>query len=164
MQGLFNNVIADYLWAKGVLLTSPAVATVGTSLTVPLAILSDLVLPRAWLIDARAPTAISALAALAVVAGFVAINLAGGDGAPPREEGEAGRALPRPAEPEEHEGAKGYCSSCLRSVHAPLLEASAPRSEPSFADAPSFVGEPGGVGRAEGSADAAEASGARASS
>ncbi|KAL8020215.1 putative solute carrier family 35 member SLC35F1/F2/F6 [Plasmopara halstedii] len=41
IKGLFDNVLSDYLWARAVLLTSPTVATVGLSLTVPLAIVAD---------------------------------------------------------------------------------------------------------------------------
>ena len=63
------------------LLTSPSVATVGMSLTVPLAILSDLMLPKSWLVDPVTPTAVPLLSAAAVIGGFVAINLApAGDG------------------------------------------------------------------------------------
>ena len=75
-KGLFDNVLSDYLWAKAVLLTSPSVATIGMSLTVPLAVVSDMLLPCRWLIDAAAPTGLSALAAISVVSGFVVINLA----------------------------------------------------------------------------------------
>lgn len=75
-KGLFDNVLSDYLWATAVLLTSPSVATIGMSLTVPLAILSDLLLPEAWLVDPTVPTPLSLLSAVAVVGGFVAINVA----------------------------------------------------------------------------------------
>lgn len=44
VKGLVDNVISDYLWARAVLLTSPTVSTVGLSLTVPLAMLSDLII------------------------------------------------------------------------------------------------------------------------
>ena len=37
-----NNVLSDYLWARAVVLTTPTVATVGLSLTIPLAFISDL--------------------------------------------------------------------------------------------------------------------------
>ncbi|KAL3927141.1 MAG: hypothetical protein SGPRY_002963, partial [Prymnesium sp.] len=47
-KGLFDNVLSEYLWAHAVLLTSPSVATVGLSLTVPLAMLSDAILPSEW--------------------------------------------------------------------------------------------------------------------
>jgi solute carrier family 35 protein F5 len=41
LSGFFDNVIADYLWARSVLLTSPTVATVGLTLTIPMAIFID---------------------------------------------------------------------------------------------------------------------------
>jgi solute carrier family 35 protein F5 len=75
-KGLLDNVLSEYLWANAVMLTSPSVATVGLSLTVPLAIASDVVLPSAWLVDPQDPTALSFLAAAAVVAGFVTISYA----------------------------------------------------------------------------------------
>lgn len=66
---LFNNVLSDYLWARSVLLTSPTVATVGLSLTVPVAIISDRIF------NDTNPTGWTILAALLVIAGFVLINL-----------------------------------------------------------------------------------------
>ena len=44
-KGLADNVLSDLLWAQAILLTSPTVATVGLSLTVPLAMLADLITP-----------------------------------------------------------------------------------------------------------------------
>ena len=41
LNGLADNVLSDYLWARSIVLTSPTVATVGLSLTIPLAFLSD---------------------------------------------------------------------------------------------------------------------------
>jgi drug/metabolite transporter (DMT)-like permease len=41
LSSFFNDVVADYLWARSVLLTSPTVATVGLSMTIPLAIVTD---------------------------------------------------------------------------------------------------------------------------
>mmetsp|Transcript_16121 Transcript_16121/g.52522 ORF Transcript_16121/g.52522 Transcript_16121/m.52522 type:complete len:272 (+) Transcript_16121:400-1215(+) len=76
LKGLADNVLSDTLWAKAVLLTSPAVATVGLSLTVPIAIASELVLPRGWLVDPSPPTPLRLAGALLVVAGFVGISLA----------------------------------------------------------------------------------------
>ena len=75
-KGVFDNVISDYLWAAAVLLTSPSVATIGMSLTVPLAMLSDMLMPKDWLVDPMKPTPFSLLSAAAVVSGFVAINVA----------------------------------------------------------------------------------------
>ena len=83
-KGLVDNVLSDYLWAQAVLLTSPAVATVGLSLTVPLAVLSQLTLPKSWMMHAAPLTWASAVAAVLVVGGFVALAVAGerrgGDG------------------------------------------------------------------------------------
>ena len=42
MNGLCNSVLSDYLWARSVVLTSPTVATIGMSITIPLAMISDL--------------------------------------------------------------------------------------------------------------------------
>lgn len=44
LNGLCDNVLSDYLWARAIVLTSPTVATVGLSLTIPLAFLSDALL------------------------------------------------------------------------------------------------------------------------
>ena len=75
-KGLADNVLSDYCWAHAVLLTSPSVATVGLSLTIPIAMFSQKVLPARWLVSAQPPTALGALGALGVLAGFVAINAA----------------------------------------------------------------------------------------
>ena len=91
LKGLVDNVLSDYLWAAAVLLTSPSVATIGMSLTVPLAMISDVALPREWLVDPASPTIFSVCAALAVVAGFVAITAAG-DGSDAGSDDERGDA------------------------------------------------------------------------
>ena len=44
LSGLSDNVLSDYLWARSVVLTSPTVATIGMSVTIPLAMLSDFLL------------------------------------------------------------------------------------------------------------------------
>ena len=44
INGLIGTVLSDMLWAKSVQLTSPVVSTIGLSLTIPLAIISDLVI------------------------------------------------------------------------------------------------------------------------
>ena len=56
LKGMADNVLSDTLWAKAVMLTSPAAATVGLSLTVPLAMASELLLPSRWMVDAAPPT------------------------------------------------------------------------------------------------------------
>ncbi|TYZ63940.1 hypothetical protein PybrP1_002907 [[Pythium] brassicae (nom. inval.)] len=69
VQGLLNNVLADYLWAVAILYTSTTTATVGLSLTVPMAILSD------WWVHDMAPTYVTVLSSVLVLAGFVVISL-----------------------------------------------------------------------------------------
>ncbi len=69
LQGLIDNVISDYLWALAMFYTTPTVATIGLSLTVPLAIVSDVVLHQ------MSPTLIGTVAATLVILGFVLINL-----------------------------------------------------------------------------------------
>ncbi|CAI5735282.1 unnamed protein product [Hyaloperonospora brassicae] len=69
VKGLFDNVLSDYLWARAVLLTSPTVATVGLSLTVPLAIVADF-----WC-HGMLPTYVTLLASALVISGFVLINI-----------------------------------------------------------------------------------------
>jgi solute carrier family 35 protein F5 len=64
-KGLFQNVIADYLWAQAILLTSPTVTTAGLSLTIPAAIASDLML------HGIQPTWLHILGASMVLAGFL---------------------------------------------------------------------------------------------
>mmetsp|Transcript_53532 Transcript_53532/g.122076 ORF Transcript_53532/g.122076 Transcript_53532/m.122076 type:complete len:149 (+) Transcript_53532:1297-1743(+) len=71
-KGLFDNVLSDYLWARAVVLTTPTIATVGLSLTIPLAFLSD------FAFNGLAPSAAAGCGAAGVVAGFVLVNV--GDG------------------------------------------------------------------------------------
>uniref|UniRef100_M4BZI1 EamA domain-containing protein n=1 Tax=Hyaloperonospora arabidopsidis (strain Emoy2) TaxID=559515 RepID=M4BZI1_HYAAE len=69
VKGLFDNVLSDYLWARAVLLTSPTVATVGLSLTVPMAIVADF-----WC-HGMLPTYVTLVASALVISGFVLINI-----------------------------------------------------------------------------------------
>ncbi len=69
VKGLFDNVLSDYLWARAVLLTSPTVATVGLSLTVPFAIFSDYVFHQSI------PSVVTLLSSSLVLCGFVLINV-----------------------------------------------------------------------------------------
>jgi len=77
-------------------------------LQVPLAIVSDLVLPRAWLVDPQAPRVTSLAAAAAVVAGFIAINC-------------AAKAEDRRTERAEHEGDCDMCLCQWTGTRVPLL-------------------------------------------
>jgi solute carrier family 35 protein F5 len=70
LKGLFDNVLSDYLWARAVVLTSATVATVGLGLTIPLAFASDFILRHPNVLDFA-----SILGALAVLAGFVLVNV-----------------------------------------------------------------------------------------
>ena len=65
LKGLADNVLSDVLWARAIQLTSPTLATVALSVTIPLAMLSDLVL------HGIAPPALVAVGSAAVMAGFV---------------------------------------------------------------------------------------------
>jgi solute carrier family 35 protein F5 len=70
IRGLLDNVLSDYLWARSVVLTSATVATVGLGLTIPLAFMSDVALGRPNVLDAS-----SIVGALAVLVGFVLVNI-----------------------------------------------------------------------------------------
>jgi solute carrier family 35 protein F5 len=69
LSGLLNNVVSDYLWARSVLLTSSTVATVGLSITIPIAMVADFVVKN------ESPTVLSATGAGLVVVGFCLVNL-----------------------------------------------------------------------------------------
>lgn len=69
LGGICDQVISDYLWARAVVLTSPTVATVGMSITIPLAFVSDLVLSKPG-----AGSFLSAVGALLVIFGFLFVN------------------------------------------------------------------------------------------
>jgi len=78
VKGLFDNVLSDYLWARAVLLTSATVATVGTGLTIPLALLTDLLWHHTN--DTNNATLLGwrkLLGALSVLVGFVLVNVGG---------------------------------------------------------------------------------------
>lgn len=70
ISGLFDYVISDYLWARAIILTSPTVATVGLSLTIPFAFLADLLMAGAVSI-----TTMEVMGSLLVMAGFVLVNV-----------------------------------------------------------------------------------------
>lgn len=84
LKSLGNNVLADYFWARAVVLTSPTVVAVGLSITVPLAFLSDFMLHQ------TVPDWLNTAGALLVVVGFTLVNLAGGQ---MREAPQGGRGV-----------------------------------------------------------------------
>ncbi|XP_023511448.1 thiamine-repressible mitochondrial transport protein THI74 [Cucurbita pepo subsp. pepo] len=67
-KGLLDNVLSDYLWAKAVLLTTTTVATAGLTIQVPLAAIVDS-------ITGNAPHLMDYLGAVAVMIGFIGINI-----------------------------------------------------------------------------------------
>ncbi|KAK1323541.1 hypothetical protein QJS10_CPA02g00210 [Acorus calamus] len=68
-NGLVGSVLSDYFWALCVVWTTPLVATLGMSLTIPLAMVADMV------IHGRHYSVIYILGSAQVFAGFVIANL-----------------------------------------------------------------------------------------
>lgn len=71
VKGLFDNVLSDYLWLRACLMINATVATVGLGIAIPLAFAADLVLGKEDVLSSRA-----VLGALAILTGFVLVNLA----------------------------------------------------------------------------------------
>lgn len=69
-NGLIGSVVSDYFWALCVVWTTPLVATLGMSLTIPLAMVADM------MIHGRHYSTIYILGSLQVFAGFVIANVA----------------------------------------------------------------------------------------
>jgi len=69
-KGLFDNALSDFLWAQAVVRTTPTVATVGLSLTIPLAFLTDAFVTKDLPTTQRS-LALQVVGALLVLAGFV---------------------------------------------------------------------------------------------
>ncbi|XP_047328627.1 uncharacterized vacuolar membrane protein YML018C-like [Impatiens glandulifera] len=68
-NGFVGSVVSDYFWALCVVWTTPLVATLGMSLTIPLAMVADMV------IHGRHYSAIYVLGSVQVFAGFMIANL-----------------------------------------------------------------------------------------
>ncbi|KAL3844067.1 hypothetical protein ACJIZ3_001470 [Penstemon smallii] len=69
LNGLVGSVLSDYLWALSVVWTTPLVATLGMSLTIPLAMIADM------LVHGRHFSSIYILGCIQVFAGFIIANL-----------------------------------------------------------------------------------------
>ena len=70
LNALVGTNISDVMWARAVVLTSPVVATLALSLTIPIGMLSDVVLNGA----SYSPTYVTG--SLCVLLGFLLVNLA----------------------------------------------------------------------------------------
>ncbi|KAI9118157.1 hypothetical protein K1719_010489 [Acacia pycnantha] len=68
-NGFCSNIISDYFWALSIVWTTPLVATLGMSLTIPLAMIADMA------IHGRQYSAVYILGCFQVFAGFVLANL-----------------------------------------------------------------------------------------
>ncbi|KAK4422142.1 putative vacuolar membrane protein [Sesamum alatum] len=68
-NGLIGSVLSDYFWALSVVWTTPLVATLGMSLTIPIAMVADM------LIHGRHYSAIYIFGSVQVFAGFVIANI-----------------------------------------------------------------------------------------
>ncbi len=69
LNGFCDTVIADYFWARAVVLTSPTIATIGMSITIPFALITD------YFIKGMAATWISIIGAVLVICGFILVTL-----------------------------------------------------------------------------------------
>ena len=77
VKGLFDNVFSDLLWTHAILLAGPTMATVGLSMTIPMALLSDA------LLAGLVPSLLLASGGVAVLCGFIMVTLAAAaDGSP----------------------------------------------------------------------------------
>ncbi|CAM9408666.1 unnamed protein product [Ectocarpus sp. 13 AM-2016] len=67
-KAVMDNVISGLLWARAILLTTPTVATVGCSLTIPIAFMSD------FAMHGKVPNPLAVLGAFLVVGGFYFVS------------------------------------------------------------------------------------------
>jgi len=70
LNGFLGTSISDYVWARGLLLTSPLVATVALNMTIPVSFVVDAVILRQHVFSWTAPVG-AALVFLGVAAGAV---------------------------------------------------------------------------------------------
>ena len=76
-KGLIDNVLSDFLWARGVLLTSPTIASVGLSLQIPIAMIVEVSLPSSsiptWM-ESSSTIAMTIIGAIFVTGGFYGVT------------------------------------------------------------------------------------------
>jgi solute carrier family 35 protein F5 len=70
LNAVLGTVLSDYLWLWSMLLTSPLVCTLGLSLSIPVAMLSDWLLGNAQ----QGYSLIYVCGAVLVICGFLAVN------------------------------------------------------------------------------------------
>ncbi|KAJ8905327.1 hypothetical protein NDN08_001834 [Rhodosorus marinus] len=70
VNGLLGTVLSDYLWARSVLLTTPLIATIATSLSIPLSLIADTI------IHGSTYTVLYFTGTILVIMGFVFSNVA----------------------------------------------------------------------------------------
>ncbi|KAF0979469.1 hypothetical protein FDP41_001812 [Naegleria fowleri] len=71
LNSLISAVFSDLLWALAVVLTSPVVATVGLTLTIPFAIICDMIFKS----DFSAFNIMYAMGTICVLIGFISVNI-----------------------------------------------------------------------------------------
>ena len=69
IKGLFDNVLSDALWTVALKWTSPTVATIGLSLTIPISIVAELIVRQ------KSPPLLGWVGAIFMVAGFIACSV-----------------------------------------------------------------------------------------
>lgn len=75
LNGLMDYVVADYTWARAVLLLSPTVATLGTSIQVPVATAADVFLGAPHWLDSWKAVGLTAAGTVLILGGVGGINL-----------------------------------------------------------------------------------------
>lgn len=74
LSSLFDDVLGDYLFARAVLLTSPTVANVSMSMTIPLAIISDAVSSYFYGSEKYRLAVSTVIGAILVILGFTVVT------------------------------------------------------------------------------------------
>jgi len=70
INALLGTVLSNYLWLWSMLLTTPLLATIGLSLTIPLAMIADTILHH------KSFTVLYIIGVLLVIVGFITVSFA----------------------------------------------------------------------------------------